>query len=115
VLTNGTSAPVLNALLRGLPLAVAPNGSEQPLLSQACVRAGVAVYAGERAGAGDPAAVLRRAWQDPGLRHRAQQLGHRLTASGGARQAADIVEAAAGGVRHGTGTALAGTALADAG
>lgn len=107
VLSNGTSAPVLNALLRGLPLAVAPNGSEQPLLSRACVRAGVAVYAGERAGADAPATVLRRAWQEPGVRHRAQQLGHRLAASGSARRAADIVEAAAGGVRHGTGAALA--------
>lgn len=44
VLTSGTSAPVLAALVRGRPLAASPNGSEQPLLTGACMRAGVGVH-----------------------------------------------------------------------
>jgi UDP:flavonoid glycosyltransferase YjiC (YdhE family) len=99
VVTNATSAPVLNSLLRGRPLAVAPNGSEQPLLSEACLRAGVAVRARIEdpatggSVASEPAALLSRAWHDGGLRRRAQELGRRLSLAGGARQAADIVEA----------------------
>ena len=99
VVTNGTSAPVLNGLLRGRPLVVAPNGSEQPLLSQACVRAGVAVrtHTGPRATSGpvasDAAALVDRAWHDVDLRRRAQELGRKLSLAGGAGQAADIVEA----------------------
>ncbi|WP_425554671.1 glycosyltransferase, partial [Kitasatospora putterlickiae] len=44
VLTAGTSAPVLGALLRGRPLGVTPNGSEQPVLGGALLRAGGAVH-----------------------------------------------------------------------
>jgi UDP:flavonoid glycosyltransferase YjiC (YdhE family) len=50
VLTNATSAPVLAALRCGRPLAVAPAGSEQPMLAEACVRAGVAVAFPSRVG-----------------------------------------------------------------
>ncbi|WP_165984199.1 glycosyltransferase, partial [Streptomyces sp. YIM 98790] len=75
VLTNSTSAPVLSALLRGRPLAVSPNGSEQPLLAAACVRAGVAVRlpaAASAAPSADWAAPLEPAWRDGGLRQRAR-------------------------------------------
>lgn len=91
VLTTGTSAPVLNALLRGRALGVSPHGSEQVLLSQACVRAGVAVYVPDSLDS-DPAGVLRSAWQDAELRSRAGQVGRRLTAAGRATLAASVVQ-----------------------
>jgi UDP:flavonoid glycosyltransferase YjiC (YdhE family) len=93
VLTSGTSAPVLASLLRGRPLAVSPNGSEQPLLAAACVRAGVAVRFTDAADTGaDPGELLRSAWRDGMLRKRAAQLGRRLAAPDGAVRAADIIE-----------------------
>ncbi|MER6349379.1 glycosyltransferase [Streptomyces sp. NPDC001595] len=91
VLANGTSAPVLSALLRGRPLALSPNGSEQPLLTGACVRAGVAVRV-PRTPSAEPAAPLESVWHDEGLRARARALGDRLAAVDGAARAADIVE-----------------------
>ncbi|WP_220502418.1 glycosyltransferase [Microbispora sp. H10670] len=91
VLTSGTSAPVLAALLRGRPLGVTPNGSEQPLLAAACVRAGVAVYALDDMDS-DPWKMLRLAWEDPGLRKRAADLGRRLASADSASRAADVVE-----------------------
>lgn len=97
VLTSGTSAPVLAALLRGRPLGVAPNGSEQPVLAAACVRAGVAVYALGEAENADPSATLRSAWQDRRLRGRAQALGRKLAATDSVSRAADIIERCSGG------------------
>ncbi|GAA4211345.1 glycosyltransferase [Microbispora amethystogenes] len=95
VLTNGTSSPVLAALMRERPLAVAPIGSEQPLLSEACVRAGVAVGFPPGPGpAGDGVAALGTAYAG-GLGERVRELGARLNASGGAAAAADAVVAAA--------------------
>ncbi|MFE9424099.1 glycosyltransferase [Kitasatospora sp. NPDC006697] len=94
VLTSGTSAPVLAALLRGRALGVSPNGSEQPLLSGACLRAGVAVHV-PRTASPDPAEPIRRAWLDAGLRGRARALGRRLAAVKGAARAADVIERAA--------------------
>ncbi|WP_405365125.1 glycosyltransferase [Kitasatospora sp. NBC_00039] len=94
VLTSGTSAPVLAALLRGRALGVSPNGSEQPLLSGACLRAGVAVHI-PRAELADPAALLESAWQDQKLRDRARELGSRLAAVDSAVRAADVIERAA--------------------
>jgi UDP:flavonoid glycosyltransferase YjiC (YdhE family) len=91
VLTSGTTAPVLAALLRGRPLGVSPDGAEQPVLAAACVRAGVGVYFTGAPGA-DPSAPLRSAWRDPGVRERAQELGHRLAMADSASRAADIVE-----------------------
>lgn len=94
VLCSGTSAPVLNALLRGRPLAVAPGDSEQPLLAEACVRAGVAVYLRQADGPRSHAA-LRAAWDD-GPRERAAELGRALAAADSTRQAADVVTEVAG-------------------
>lgn len=91
VLSHGTSAPVLNALLRGRALGLSPNGSEQTQLTEACVRAGVAVRV-PNACDPDPVEVMRRAWQDDGLRARARGLGRRLRAADGEAKAADIVE-----------------------
>jgi UDP:flavonoid glycosyltransferase YjiC (YdhE family) len=91
VLSNGTSAPVLQALLRGRALGVSPAGSEQPLLAAACVRAGVAVRVPNELHP-DPVEVLRRAWDDHDLRARAGHLGRRLAAADGAAVAADVVE-----------------------
>ncbi|MGP3636563.1 glycosyltransferase [Streptomyces sp. 24-1644] len=91
VLANGTSAPVLASLLRGRPLALSPNGSEQPLLTGACVRAGVAVRVPNTPSV-EPSALLESAWRDDGLRNRARALGGRLAALDSAAHAADIVE-----------------------
>ncbi|WP_103512432.1 glycosyltransferase [Streptomyces sp. SM13] len=91
VLSNGTSAPVLASLLRGRPLVLSPNGSEQPLLTGACLRAGVAVHLSGPPSTG-PAQVLDAAWRDDGLRARAHALGRRLAAVDSASLAADAVE-----------------------
>jgi UDP:flavonoid glycosyltransferase YjiC (YdhE family) len=96
VLTSGTSAPVLSALLRGRPLAVRPNGSEQPVLAGACVRMGVAVRMPGAPGA-DHAAVLASAWRDQDLRERARAAGATLAAADSAARAADIIERAGAG------------------
>jgi UDP:flavonoid glycosyltransferase YjiC (YdhE family) len=95
VLTSATSAPVVNALLQGRPLAVSPVGSEQPLLARACVRAGVAVYLPGRDGAAW-SATLSSASPDRELRDHAAALGDRLARAGGSSRAADIIAAAAG-------------------
>jgi UDP:flavonoid glycosyltransferase YjiC (YdhE family) len=88
VLTNATSTPVLAALRYGRPLAVAPAGSEQPVLAHACEKAGVAVRLPER-GAGP---VLAAAALSPVLRARAARLGRWGIAADGHRTAADAVE-----------------------
>lgn len=91
VLTGGTSAPVLNALLRGLTLGVAPEGSEQPLLAEACVRSGVAAYLPTDQNE-DLRSALESLWHDTKLRDRAKDLGGRLSSVVGECRAADIVE-----------------------
>jgi UDP:flavonoid glycosyltransferase YjiC (YdhE family) len=91
VLTSGTSAPVLAALLRGRPLGVSPNGSEQPVLAAACVRAGVAVPVTDDPGA-DHVGVLRSAWHDDAMRRRAARFGRLLADRDGTGRAADLVE-----------------------
>ncbi|GIH99456.1 glycosyltransferase [Planobispora takensis] len=96
VLTSGTSAPVLNALLRGRPLGVSPAGSEQPLLAGACVRAGVAAGVPDDLDR-DPVEVLVSVWRDRGRRARAAEIGRRLAAADGGGRAADIVQAVAAG------------------
>uniref|UniRef100_A0AAU2JJF6 Glycosyltransferase n=1 Tax=Streptomyces sp. NBC_00049 TaxID=2903617 RepID=A0AAU2JJF6_9ACTN len=95
VLSSGTSAPVLAALLRGRPLALSPNGSEQTLLTGACLRAGVAVHFPNSPSV-EASALLESAWRDDGLRARAHVLGSRLAAMDSAARAADIVERLAG-------------------
>ncbi|MEU6232629.1 hypothetical protein, partial [Kitasatospora sp. NPDC047058] len=95
VLTSGTSAPVLAALLRGRALGVSPNGSEQPLLAGALLRAGVAVHV-PRTAAPDASAPVEAAWRDDLLRERARRLGRRLAAADGAARAAEVIEHAAG-------------------
>lgn len=95
VITNATSAPVLNALIRGRPLGVSPNGSEQPLLAQACIRAGVAVHIGSDL-PGDATGVLTAIHDSWQLHQRATSLGQKLTALGGSARAADFVEDLAG-------------------
>ena len=94
VLTHGTSAPVLAALLRGRPLGVSPAGSEQPMLAQACIRAGVAVPVPDVSRS--HSALLRSTWHDQRLRARADDLGRRLASHGGASRAADVIDQAAG-------------------
>ena len=96
VLSSGTTAPVLAALLRGRPLGLTPEGAEQPLLAQACARFGAArlIPAGPSA---EPFAALRECWADGSLRDRAAELGRRLAAAGGPALAAGIVERAAAG------------------
>lgn len=98
VLANGTSSPVLAALLTGRGLVLAPSGSEQPVLAAACLRAGVAVRLpdepDERIGA-----TIRAAQADPALAGRVRDLGGRLAAADGPVRAADAVEAAGGSGR----------------
>ncbi|HEX3790797.1 MAG TPA: hypothetical protein VHW44_23245 [Pseudonocardiaceae bacterium] len=89
VLTSATSAPVLGALLAGRPLLVAPTGSEQPVLAEACLRTGVASLLPTEPA--DCAAALNRAWDDTALRQRARRLGGQLP---GAAGAAEVVHAA---------------------
>ncbi|HTJ67827.1 MAG TPA: glycosyltransferase [Actinospica sp.] len=84
VVTNGTTAPVLGALLHGRPLFLRPNGGEQRVLAAACVRAGVA----ERLP--DPAAI-----ENAVLGERARMLGAELRETKSAALAAQAVEAAA--------------------
>ncbi|GAB3125556.1 hypothetical protein GCM10027160_48390 [Streptomyces calidiresistens] len=91
VLTNGTSAPVLAALLRGRAIVASPNGAEQPLLTLACVRAGVAARLPGSPSV-DPRASLEAAWRDTDLRARARALGRGLAEADGAARAADIAE-----------------------
>ena len=91
VLTSGTSAPVLNALLRSRPLGVSPNGSEQPLLAEACRRAGVAVHIPPGV-SDDPAGVLHAMREDQNLHQRVRRLGQALAASDSCARAADAVE-----------------------
>jgi UDP:flavonoid glycosyltransferase YjiC (YdhE family) len=93
VLASGTSAPVLAALLRGRPLGLSPNGSEQPVLAAACVRTGVGVYLFDDR---NPVAGLSAAWHDSGLRDRARSLGWKLATADSAARAADIVEQRSG-------------------
>jgi len=93
VLTNATSAPVLAALSHGRPLVVAPAGSEQPLLAEACLKAGVATRFPPDL-ADDGAAVLKAAHADPTLRHRAVALAADLTSMDRSGRAADLIEAA---------------------
>jgi UDP:flavonoid glycosyltransferase YjiC (YdhE family) len=115
VLTSGTSAPVLAALLRGRPLGVSPNGSEQPLLAGACVRAGVAVRI-PGVPTPEPSALLASAWRDHGLRMRAGAFGRRLAAVHSAARAADVIERVAyGGERreHGYSIGRAGRAVGE--
>jgi len=90
VLTTGTSAPVLNALLRGRPLGLSPDGSEQWLLGEACVRAGVAMYVSNDPGR-DPIGTLESLQRNGGLRARAVEVGHRLAAADGGSRAADVI------------------------
>lgn len=92
VVTSGTSAPVLGALIRGRALGASPNGSEQPLLTWACMRAGVAVHL-PKASPGLWPELSEEAWRDEGLRSRAGELGRGLAAVDSAGRAADIVEA----------------------
>jgi UDP:flavonoid glycosyltransferase YjiC (YdhE family) len=94
VLTNATSAPVLMGLRRGRPLLVAPAGAEQPLLAEACIRAGVAVRFPQDLKT-DGAQALSAAHADPVLRSRAEKLGADLALLDQSERAADLVEAAA--------------------
>ena len=96
VFTSGTSAPVLNALLRGRAMVMAPAGSEQPMLTAACVRAGVAACQPD-AVFRNPVDLLRSVWCDSGMRIRAKEIGQRLAAADGAERAAAIVRRVATG------------------
>jgi UDP:flavonoid glycosyltransferase YjiC (YdhE family) len=91
VMTNGTSSPVLNGLLRGRPLVMTPRGSEQPVLTNACLRAGVAMRVTEGV-IPDLRTTLDMAWGDTALRERAEDIGRRLAGMDSAERAADIVE-----------------------
>ncbi|SDT82025.1 UDP:flavonoid glycosyltransferase YjiC, YdhE family [Streptomyces sp. TLI_053] len=93
VLTAGTSAPVLGALQRGRPLGVTPNGSEQPVLAGALLRAGAAVHL-PRTGEPDQSGLVDTAWRDDRLRSHAHRLGRRLAeaAADAPHRAADLVE-----------------------
>ncbi|MGF1428623.1 glycosyltransferase [Kitasatospora sp. LaBMicrA B282] len=95
VISSATSASVLSALTHGRPLLVGPAGSEQPLLAEACTRAGVARHLPEDASPEIPRA-LAEALHDEGLHRRAQALGHSLRRAGGTTLAADHIEHAAG-------------------
>lgn len=92
VVTNGTSAPVLGALLHARPLLLRPNGGEQRLLAAACLRAGVAT---ELPPAPAPGDALSRAVADTRLRAAARTLGSALAQAKSATAAAQEIEDAA--------------------
>ncbi|GAA1030944.1 hypothetical protein GCM10009557_24670 [Virgisporangium ochraceum] len=99
VLSSGTSAPVLAAASRGKPMVVAPAGSEQPLLAEACRRAGIAVrlHTGTGGAAGaDGADALTWACGDEAMRWRVQSLAAQLNGTASAAAAAAFVMSAAG-------------------
>jgi UDP:flavonoid glycosyltransferase YjiC (YdhE family) len=87
VLTNATSSPVLAALRLGKPLIVAPNGSEQPLLADACLRAGVALRLPNPCAHHD---ILTAATTGPHIRERLSHLSSRLTTAAGDKIVAEF-------------------------
>ncbi|MFF4112609.1 glycosyltransferase [Streptomyces sp. NPDC001714] len=88
VLTSATSAPVLGALLHGRPLVVSPAGAEQPLLAEACIRAGLARKLPEPA----LPEFLEEVAGDARLTDAAQDLSAELRSAAGPHSAADEVE-----------------------
>jgi UDP:flavonoid glycosyltransferase YjiC (YdhE family) len=95
VVANGTSAPVLGALLHDRPLLLRPNGGEQRVLASAAVRAGVAAeLPASAADLEHPAGPVRETLADPVLRSRVRQLGEALRQSKSAALAAQAVEEA---------------------
>lgn len=95
VISSATSASVLSSLTHGRPLLVGPAGSEQPLLAEACTRAGVARHLPQDA-TPEITRTLAEALHDVGLHQRARAIGHGLREAGGASLAADHIEHAAG-------------------
>ena len=91
VLCSGTSSPTLMAIEHAKPLMMAPAGSEQPLLAQACVRAGV----GQRLPPAGEAAALRALSANRTVRAQAAKLGARLRRRNGAQLAANVIESIA--------------------
>ena len=96
VVSNGTTAPVLGALLAGRPLLLAPEGSEQFVLAAACIRAGTAVRVPVTGGAAG-AAAMAAAVADPVLRRRVGEAGAWLRRCKSEAVAADFVEGAVTG------------------
>ncbi|MFJ2954998.1 glycosyltransferase [Streptomyces sp. NPDC087270] len=92
VVSNGTSAPVLGALLHARPLLLRPNGGEQRLLGAACLRAGVAAELPVHPAPGD---AVSRAVGDARLRTAARTLGTALAQAKSATAAAQEIEEAA--------------------
>ncbi|GAA2132987.1 hypothetical protein GCM10009760_08640 [Kitasatospora kazusensis] len=86
VVTSGTSAPVLAALLNDRPLVVGPAGGEQHVLAEACLRAGVARRLEDRPG------LLSEVAADRDLLAQVERIGGRLRRSGSQAAAADFVE-----------------------
>ncbi|MFF4342871.1 glycosyltransferase [Kitasatospora sp. NPDC001540] len=91
VAANGTSAPVLGALLHDRPLLLRPNGGEQPVVGGAALAAGVAVELTESPADPEPFA---RVLGDPALRSRVRRLGESLRQAKSAALAAQAVEEA---------------------
>ncbi|MFC1401213.1 MULTISPECIES: glycosyltransferase [Streptacidiphilus] len=95
VVANGTSAPVLGALLHDRPLLLRPNGGEQRVIASAALRAGVAaelpVSAADLA---HPAGPVGETLADPVLRSRVRRLGEALRQTKSAALAAQAVEEA---------------------
>lgn len=90
VLTCGTTSPVLAALWAGLPLLMAPAGSEQPVLTEACVRAGVAHrYSSDINGCVDRS--LRTMLDSDALAERVASVSAELHEMPGPRKAASLI------------------------
>lgn len=95
VVANGTSAPVLGALLHDRPLLLRPNGGEQRVIASAAKRAGVAaelpVSAADLVHPEDP---VGGTLADPVLRSRVRRLGAELRQTKSTALAAQAVEEA---------------------
>ncbi|MEV3998306.1 glycosyltransferase [Streptomyces halstedii] len=90
VVSSGTSAPVLGALLHRRPLLVSPNGGEQRVLAAACLRAGVAVPVDRARGGGQLSTVAG----DDALLARTARMSDELAEGKSESRAAQAVEEA---------------------
>jgi len=101
VMTGGTTSPVSAALWAARPLLMAPAGSEQPVLTDACVRAGVA-HEFVRVSDGRAAELIPAAID--ALSKRAVTVSAELRAMPGPRRATRLIRSAVGAVQPHTST-----------
>jgi MGT family glycosyltransferase len=94
VVTHGGHNTVCEALAQAVPLVVAPIRDDQPVIAEQVVRAGAGVRViYRRVRADGLRAAIDAALHDPQLRAGAERVRRSFAAAGGARTAADRIEA----------------------